>query len=171
MSDDILVINSTLPHKDNVTNCYDDEAYKNARTFRYNEMDKAVNYVFNHIKLFFRNEIDYPKDVRFSTHYTLSQLNKIDADVESLEYEDYNELATYDDKSQDLAIDLIIVKGKFYFQISNTSDGEYENIAKIECTPNFNSELDLMYQMRDSLDKFIEDELEYSLSMQTNLKI
>ena len=96
----------------------------------------------------------------------MSKMDRIGLDVESLSYDDYGEFATYEDKTNEIANDLIIEDGKFVWQISRTSNGEYENIKQIECMPMFESELDLMIQMGDVLDKYIKNEKDFKIKIQ-----
>lgn len=165
-SDDIMVVVGTYNQRDNVSHCFNDDAFKSVRYFRYDEMEKAVDYVYCHIRLMYKNELDYPRNISFNTTHSLHDLERISMDVENLTYEDYHELATYENKTDGYSNDLIIENGKFNWQISKITDDEYKNIAEIDCEPNFNSEEELMIQMRDALNKFIDNEMEYGISMQ-----
>ena len=95
----------------------------------------------------------------------MSKMDRIGMDVESLVYGDYGEFATYVDKTNEYANDLIIEDGKFVWQISKISGGEYMNIQQIECIPMFESELDLMIQMGDVLEKYIKTHLDYNIKI------
>lgn len=161
-SDDIMIVIGTYDQKDNVSNCFNDEAFKSVKYFRNDEMDDAVDYVYHHIRYMYKKELDYPSDIEFYTDYSFGDLKKISNEVESLSYSDYYELATYKNKIDKYKNDLIISNGCFYWRISKLYGADL-NIEEIKCNPNFNSEEELMIQMRNALVEFIDEQLEYEL--------
>lgn len=161
-SDDIMLVLGSDKNID-INNMFDDEAFKTAKYFKYNDYDSAVNYIYKHIKLMFKDKIEYLKDIKFNTYYSLEDMKRISNDVKSLTYDDYHEFATFEDNTSEFSIDLIIEDGTFCWQISKTVNGEYDNLASIPCEPKFDNAMELMNQMKEALDTFIEKELSYDI--------
>ena len=162
-SSDIMVITSSLANKDQSNN-FDSDAFKNAMYYGRNDMEQAVDFVYSQIRIYFKNILNLPDNIKFVMHCSINELEHIANVLNDSDY-DYEDLVTYEDKTEKIAVDLIVFDGNFNFRFSRIDNGEYENLSSIECNPNLSNNFELMSQMRDSLNKFIQEELEYQAEM------
>lgn len=166
-SDNIMVITADRSCSD-TNDMFNDIAWKSAKYFKYNEYDKAVNYTFNIIKKQFNKHFLEEYNSKFQMHKCLSDLQHIQADASNLEYEDYHDLATFEDVDKLYFCDLIILDGKMGLRYSKYTDqyrDELDNLIFEEWEPDLTSDVTLMLGMQSKLRDFIEKEIEYDIDV------
>ena len=103
----------------------------------------------------------------------MSDIEKIVEDAENLDYEDYYDLATFEEN--DYFCDLIILDGKVGLRYSKYFDeyhNEFENQHFEEFNPDLTSSITLMLGMKEKLSKFVDAEIDYQITCGNgNLKI
>lgn len=168
-SDDILIVTGGLDDKD-INNKYGEEAYKNSKSFKCDDFYSAIDYVMLKVEMEFSKELKEPANIKFTMNKDLESLRHINLDAEELEYDDYFDLATYEDMNESIFCDLIIMNHKIGLRFSKWDNGrnDCENITFKEWQPNLESETTLMLGMKNKLEDFIDAEKEYSLTMQEN---
>lgn len=166
-SDDIMVITADRSCSD--INCkFNDIAWKSAKYFKCGEYDKAVNYTHNIIKKQFHKNFLEEYNTKFQMHKCLADLQHIQTDAKDLDYEDYYDLATFEDIDKLYFCDLIILEGKMGLRYSKYEDQykeEFENIAFEEWEPDLTSSTTLMLGMQNKLRDFIEKEIDYDIEV------
>lgn len=166
-SDDIMVITADRSCCD-TNDMFNDIAWKSAKYFKCDEYDKAVNYTFNVIKNQFRKNFLEEYNTKFQMHKCLADLQHIQADAKELDYENYYDLATFEDIDELYFCDLIILDGKMGLRYSKYADqykDEIENIAFEEWDPDLTSSTTLMLGMQNKLRDFIEKEIDYDIEV------
>lgn len=164
-SDQIMVVIGDRTCSD-INNMFDDKAYRCAKYFNCGDYDKATNYTLNVIKMNFPKYINQSYNYKFNCYRSISDLEKIINDAEDLDYEDYHDLATFEDGN--LLCDLIILEGKVGLRYSKYLDDEHndlENLYFEEFTPDLSSDVTLMLGMKQKLKKFIDEELQHDIDM------
>ncbi len=78
-------------------NMFDDKAYRCAKYFQSEDYNSATDYAVNVIKKNFPKELNQSYNYRFSCNKSLYDLDRIISDAKDLEYEDYEELATFEE--------------------------------------------------------------------------
>lgn len=151
----------------NPNNIFDDNDYNKAKYFKCDDYDSAVDYVYKQIKYVFKDSLN--KHFRFDTYYSIEKIRRIQEDASILDYEDYKELASFSIEEEQYSCDLIIHDGQMGLRYNNNG----KNITYETCNVNLENEVTLMLTMKEKLEKFIDDELEYKISMdiETNIKI
>ena len=173
-TDDLMIILGTEKDRNNINSMFSDDAYQKRKFFKDYEFDKAIKYITNNIKATFPHLFVKPANFNFQINRKLEDLERIVLDAESLDYEDYHDLATFDDFNENYFCDLIIMDGKVglrYSVFHDRNNNDYENLTFEEFNPNLESELSLMLGMKERLDQFIKGELEYDIQMNTDIKI
>lgn len=163
-SDQIMVVIGDRTCSD-VNNMFDDKAYKCARYFRCNDYDNASDYALNVIKKNFPKYLNQSYNYKFNCNRSISDIERIVNDAKDLDYEDYHDLATFEDDNY--FCDLIILDGKVGLRYSKFLDeyhDEYENIHFEEYTPDLTSEVTLMLGMKQKLGNFIDEEIDYDIT-------
>ncbi len=168
-SDNIMIVLGGNNDID-INKMFSDDAYKKAKYFSYNDYDSAINYVYKQIKYMF----DITKNIHYSfnSYKSIEDIQRIELDAKDYDYDDFNELATF--SNSDYFCDLIILNGKMGLRFSkytSTDHNDFDNLSFIEFHPNLNDEVSLMMDMKKQLDKFIADELDYSIYMDIDVKI
>ena len=166
-SDDIMVITADRSCSD-INDMFNDIAWKSARYFKCGEYDKAVNHTYNIIKKQFHKNFLEEYNTKFQMHKCLADLQHIQADAKNLYYEDYYDLATFEDIDKLYFCDLIILDGKMGLRYSKYDDqfkDEFENIAFEEWEPDLTSSTTLMLGMQNKLRDFIEKEIDYNIEV------
>lgn len=149
-----------------INNKFDEEAYKNAKYFNYNDYESAVNYVYKMIKYLYKDKIRLEKHYKFDCNFPIDNIEKMFNDKENLIYEDYYDIATFYDECEKYLCDLIINNGEFGLRYSIIDkNGNIENVHFESCSLNLENEITLMLDMKDKLEKFIYDDIEYSITM------
>lgn len=171
-SDQIMVVIADRSCSDN-NNLFDEKAYRSAKYFDSDDYDKATNYALNVIKKNFPRYLDANYNCKFNCNRNLADLEKIVVSAEDLDYEDYYDLATFEDG--DFFCDLIILEGKVGLRYSKFLDNdhtEFENIHFEEFTPDLKSDVTLMLGMKQKLKDFVDAEIDYNISIgDGNMKI
>lgn len=150
----------------NTNNMFDDKAYKCARYFRCNDYNSASDYTLKVLKMNYPKYLNPNYNYKFNCNRSLSDLEKIIADAENLDYEDYHDLATFEE--DDYFCDLIIMEGKVGIRYSKFLDeyhDEYENMHFEEFNPDLSSDVTLMLGMKQKLKDFVDAELEYEVTI------
>lgn len=164
-SDHIMVLIADENCKD-INNMFDDSTFENAKYFKYNDYDSAVNYTLNIIKHLYPNKFLNNSHIEFKLRKNLNDIEKICLDAKYLDYEDYGELATL--YMGDYFCDLIILDGKVNLRYSKFIDKEhidYDSLTSSEYDPDLTNDMSLLSSMKQKLDKFIQDEFVYDLEM------
>lgn len=169
-SDDIMIVLGSEENKDN-NNMFDDEAYKRAKYFKYSDYDSAVSFVFKQIKYMFKDKLSIDRHFKFDCNYNVDTIQRIKVDEESLDYDDYYELASFCDENENYSCDLIIYNGAMGLRYNYVDKGELENLTFEKCNINLENEITIMLDMKTKLEDFIERELEHSIETDTNIKI
>lgn len=136
----------------NTYSMFDDKAYRCAKYFNCGDYDKATNYALNVIKLNFPKYLNQNYSYKFGCHRNISDLEKIIEDAADLDYEDYHDLATFEDGN--FLCDLIILDGKVGLRYSKYLDNEHndlENLYFEEFNPDLSSDVTLMLGMKQKL--------------------
>lgn len=164
-SDQIMVVIGDK-NCSNSNNMFDDKAYKCAKYFNYDDCDKATNYTLNVIKKNFPKYLNQSYNYKFNCNKSLSDLEKIIDDSEDLDYEDYHDLATFEEGN--FICDLIILEGKTGLRYSKYLDDEHtelENLYFEEFNPDLKSDVTLMLGMKQKLKNFVDEELQHDIDM------
>ena len=93
-------------------------------------------------------------------------LERIINDAENLDYEDYYDLATFEEDNA--FCDLIILDGEIglrYSKYLNEEHSEFENMYFEKFVPDLTSSITLMLGMKQKLNNFIDDEIEYDIQI------
>ena len=164
-SNQIMVVIADRNCSDN-NNSFDSKAYHSAKYFNNGDYDKATEYALNVIKKNFPRYLDANYNCKFNCNRNLADLEKIVVSAEDLDYEDYYDLATFEDGN--LFCDLIIMDGKVGLRYSRFLDNEhteFENMHFEEYTPDLTSDVTLMLGMKQKLKNFVDEELDYNISI------
>ena len=166
-SDNIMVITADRSYS-NTNDMFNDNAWKSAKYFKYDEYDKAVNHVYNIIKKQFNKFFLEEYNAKFKMHKCLADLQHIQVDAKDLDYEDYYDLATFEDVDNLYFCDLIILEGKMGLRYSKYTDvykDEFDNLIFEEWEPDLTSDTTLMLGMQNKLRDFIEKEIDYDINI------
>ena len=150
----------------NTNNMFDDKAYKCARYFRCDDYNSATDYALKVLKMNYPKYLNPNYNYKFNCNRSLSDLEKIITDAENLDYEDYHDLATFEEDNY--FCDLIIIEGKVGLRYSKFLDeyhDEYENMHFEEFNPDLSSDVTLMLGMKQKLKDFVDAELEYEVTI------
>lgn len=169
-SDQIMIVIGNEDNTD-INDMFDEKAYENAKYFSYNKYDSAVSYVYQHIKYMFKDLLKTEKHFKFDIYKSINQIRKIFEDAKDLDYEDYYELASFFDEEDNYSCDLVIQEGKMGLRYNKYNNYDKEILIFKECNLNLESEATLMLDMKKQLEQFINEELEYSISMNTDIKM
>lgn len=171
-SDQIMVVISDRNCSDLNSN-FDDKALKCAKYFDCDNYQSATDYVLNVLKKVFPKHLNQNYNYKFNCNRNLSDIEKIVEDAENLDYEDYYDLATFEEN--DYFCDLIILDGKVGLRYSKYFDeyhNEFENQHFEEFNPDLTSSITLMLGMKEKLSKFVDAEIDYQITCGNgNLKI
>lgn len=166
-SDNIMVITADRSCSD-INDMFNDVAWKSAKYFKCGEYDKAVNYTHNIIKKQFHKNFLEEYNTKFQMHKCLADLQYIQTDAKNLDYEDYYDLATFEDIDKLYFCDLIIFEGKMGLRYSKYADqykDEFDNLTFEEWDPDLTSSVTLMLGMQSKLRDFIEKEIDYDIDV------
>lgn len=166
-SDNIMVVIADKSCSD-INDMFDDKAWKSAKYFGVGNYDKAVNYTYNVIKKQFDKNFKEEYNTKFKMHKCLADLQRIALDSNELNYEDYYDLATFEDVEKLYFCNLIIMDGKLGLRYSKYSDSyceEFDNLTFEEWEPDLSSNMTLMLGMQERLNNFIEKEIDYELTV------
>lgn len=168
-SDQIMVIVALQDCKDQ-NNMFDDKAFDVAKYYNYNDYDKATDYVISLIKKHFKREFLIGNSFKFDTKYSIYDIERICSDAENLDYEDYHDIATFENANY--FCDLIILDGKLglrYSKYLNDTKDDFDNVYFEEYQPNLTNEVTLMLGMKEQLENFIDKELEIEFNKEINI--
>lgn len=143
---------------------YDDKDYKLARYFDIPNYNKAVTYAYNVIKKQFPKSFKEEYNTTFKMHKSLEELKEITSNLKNLNYEDYYELATFEDVEQLYFCDLVIRNGMLGLDYSKYSDSycnECDSLYFEKWEPDLSSDVTLMLGMKDKLKKYVEKRIDY----------
>lgn len=166
-SDNIMVITADRSCSD-INDMFNDTAWRSAKYFKYDEYDKAVNHVYNIIKKQFNKFFLEEYNTKFKMHKCIADLQHIQVDAKDLDYEDYYDLATFEDVDNLYFCDLIILEGKMGLRYSKYTDAykdEFDNLIFEEWEPDLTSDTTLMLGMQKKLRDFIEKEIDYDINI------
>lgn len=169
-SNDIMIVLGTEQDK-NINNLFNDNLLRNAKYFNCEDYNSAVNFVYKQIKYLFKDKMVIEKHYKFDLYRSIDALRRIKDDASMLDYENYNKLATFYDDVTKYSCDLIIDKGQMGLQYNSHNKDNLENLKFEPCNINLENEVTLMLNMQNKLNTFIDNELEYSIEMNTNIKI
>ncbi len=166
-SDDIMLVIADRSCAD-INDMFNDIAWKSAKYFKYEDYNSAVNYAFNVIKKSFSKHFTEDYVVRFKMHKNLNEIKRISLDAKDLEYEDYYDLATFEDINNLYFCDLIIDNGNLGLRYSKYTDDirdDYENLSFEKWNPDLTSNTTLMLGMQNKLKDFIDAQIDYEIDM------
>lgn len=170
-SDQIMVIIADRSCS-NTNDMFNDIAWKTAKYFKYKDYDSATNYAYNIIKKQFKKNFKEKINCNFYMNYCLSDLERILNDATDLDYEDYCDLVTIDNKEKKYFCDLVIYEGKVGLRYSKyINDDEYDNLHFEEWNPDLTSDMTIMLGMQQKLNEFIDKEEDYDLEFSNDIKI
>lgn len=151
----------------NMYDSFNEKAYKTAKYFDKEDYDSVVNYAFNVIKSNYSQNFIVECNTSFKMHKCLADLQKIANDSNKLDYEDYYDLATFEDLDNFYFCDLIILEGKLGLRFSKYTSqcGEFDNIFFKEWEPDLTSSISLMLGMQAKLKEFVDEEIGYNISV------
>lgn len=164
-SDEIMVVIADRQCSDN-NSMFNDKALKNVKYFSQNDYNSATDYALNVIKKNFPRHLDQNYNYKFTCNKSLSDLERIINDAENLDYEDYYDLATFEEDNA--FCDLIILDGEIglrYSKYLNEEHSEFENMYFEKFVPDLTSSITLMLGMKQKLNNFIDDEIEYDIQI------
>lgn len=172
VSDQIMVVIGDRSCSD-MNNMFDDKAFHSAKYFDADDYDKATDYALNVIKKHFPRYLDANYNCKFNCNRNLADLEKIILDAEDLDYEDYYDLATFEDGN--FFCDLVIMEGKVglrYSRFLDSCHNEFENMHFEEFSPDLTSDVTLMLGMKQKLKEFVDAEIDYDITIgDGNIKI
>lgn len=145
---------------------FDDNAYESAKYFDEINYDKAVNYTYNVIKKQFPKSFKEEYNTKFKMHKCLADLQEVALNPKNFVYEDYYDLATFEDVEQLYFCDLIITDGRLGLNYSKYSDSycnECDSLYFEKWEPNLSSEVTLMLGMQERLKKYIQKRIDYDI--------
>ena len=157
----VVIADSTCSNENNM---FDDKAYKNVKYFNCDDYDSATDYALNIIKRNFPKHLNQNYNYKFNCNRNLSDLERIIEDAEKFDYDDYYELATFEDENA--FCDLIILDGEVglrYSKYLNKDNTEFENIHFEKFNPDLTSDVTLMLGMKQKLKEFIDAEFDYGV--------
>lgn len=152
----------------NINDMFDDKALESAKNFALCDYDKVVDYAYNVIKKQFGENFKEEYNTKFKMHKCLVDLQKIALDSKELDYEDYYDLATFEDVEQLYFCDLIIMDGKLGLRYSKYFDSyceNFDNLSFEEWEPDLSSNMTLMLGMQERLNSFIENKKDYEFTI------
>ena len=164
-SDQIMVVIGDRTCQDS-TNMFDDKAFKSAKYFRCDDYQSATDYTLNVLKKVFPKHLNQNYNFKFNCYRNLSDLEKIINDAEDLDYEDYHDLATFEENNY--LCDLVIIEGKVGLRYSKYLDDEHnelENLHFEEFSPNLSSDVTLALGMKQKLKEFVDNEIDYEITI------
>jgi len=164
-SDQIMVVIADRNCSD-LNSRFDDKAFKCAKYFNNDNYNSATDYALKVIKMNYPKYLNSNYNYKFNCNRSLSDLEKIIDDAKNLDYEDYHDLATFEEDNY--FCDLIIMEGKVGLRYSKFLDeyhDEYENMYFEEFNPDLSSDVTLMLGMKQKLKNFIDAELEYEVTI------
>lgn len=172
-SEDIGIVIADGNIKNSDTNLYNEKEYRSIIRFNQDEYEKAIGYIYRMLKRKYKNSIDENISYVFNITRNLNDIERIKNDASYLEYEDYRELAILEDKNTNIVCDLIINHGKFGLRYSffNSKTEEYENLCFKECEIDITNDTTLFVDMKNHLDKFIDDEIDYNFLINSDFKL
>ncbi|MBE6152760.1 MAG: hypothetical protein E7166_00840 [Firmicutes bacterium] len=171
-SDNLMIIIGNEEDSD-LNNNFTDDAYKKAKYFKHDEYKEAVDYVYKQIKYMYKNDIVIQKHIKYDRYYSMDALKRICDDASNLHYENYKRMATFCDEEEGYCCDLIIKDGKFgfcYSKISN-EDKDVWDLNFEEYIPDLSSDVALMLNMKQKLANFIDEQIEYEITMSAGINI
>lgn len=166
-SDNIMVITGDSKCSDQ-NDMFNDKAYKTAKYFDNHDYKQAVNYVFNIIKKQFDKNFLKEYKSNFQMYKSIIDIQRINDDAKDLTYDDYHELATFEDVNSGYFCDLIIDEGKVGLRYSKYDDkyvNEFDNISFEEWKPDLTNDVTLMLGMQQKLREFVEKEIDHQIEM------
>lgn len=152
----------------NVNDMFNDKAWKSAKYFNVGNYDQAVNYTYNIIKKQFDRNFKEECNTKFKMHMCLADLQRIVLNFGESDYEEHNDLATFEDMDRLFFCDLIIMDGKLGLRYSKYRDSyceEFDNLTFETWEADLSSNTTLMLGMQERLNNFIEKEIDYELSV------
>lgn len=144
--------------------------YSEKHSISISDYDNATNYALNLIKKQFKREFIIGNSFKFDTPYSLYEIERICSDAENLDYEDYHDIATFENANY--FCDLIIIDGQLglrYSKYVDDSKDEFDNICFEEYQPDLTNETTLMLGMKQKLEHFIDKELELEYKKEINI--
>lgn len=152
----------------NANDMFDNKAWQSARYFDANDYDTAIDFTYNVIennliKILQKNIILNLRRINAQLIYKEQQWIQKD-----LNYEDYYNLATFEDVDKLYFCNLIVSDGKLGLRYSKYSEkyyNEFDNHSFEEWEPDLTSNVTLMLGMQERLNNFIEKELDYDISV------
>lgn len=170
-SDNIMIVigDKSCANKNDM---FSDVAWKSASYFKHNDYNSAINYTYNVIKKNFSYHFTEEYATKFKMHRSLHDLHYIALDSKDLEYEDYYDLATFEDVNNLYFCDLIINNGKLglrYSKYSDTNRENFNNFAFEEWNPDLTSSTTLMLGMQERLKNFIDSQIDYDINIGINI--
>lgn len=164
-SDQIMVVIADRNCSD-LNSKFDHKALRCAKYFNYDDYNSATDYALKVIKINYPKHLNFNYNYKFNCNRSLSDLEKIIVDAENLDYEDYHDLATFEEDNY--FCDLIIIEGKVGLRYSKFLDeyhDEYENMHFEEFNPDLSSDVTLMLGMKQKLKDFVDAEIEYEVTI------
>ncbi len=166
-SDDIMIVVADKTCS-NVNDMFDDKAWESAKYFTVGDYNSAVDYTYSIIKKNFSKHFLEEYNTKFKMHKCLADLQRIESDAKDLDYEDYYNLATFEDVDKLYFCNLIIDHGKLGLRYSKYKDHyreDYDNLIFEEWQPDLTSNVTLMLGMQNRLNNFIEKEINYDINV------
>ncbi len=139
-----------------VNNMFDDEAYKRTKYFKNNNYDLAVEWVYKQLRYMFKEKFNEEKHFKFDINKSMEDIRRIQMEASDLDYDDYYDLVTLENCSENYLCDLVIFDGKMGLRYSYMSGDEVENLDFEPCEVNLDNEVTLMLDMQEKLNNFID---------------
>ncbi len=170
ISDEIMIVLGKSHNKDS-NGLFDEGTYNRAKYFSSDDYASAVDYVYRHIKYYFKDKMNVEKHYKFDLYRSINTLQLIKGDVSRHSYENYGILASLHDEVEQCSCDLVIHDGKLGLQYNVHDKNQLDSLCFKPCDINLENEATIMLDMKNNLNKFISDELNYSLEMNSDIKI
>lgn len=130
---------------------------KRSDALYFDDIDRGVEFVFKQIKYIFKNELKKTTHLKFDMYYSLEDIERITIDAKEFEYNDYYELASFFDEEEGYMCDLVIKDGKSGLKYSKKMDsGRFLELTFEKCKLTFESDISLLVDMKDNLNKFVD---------------
>ncbi len=152
---------------------FDRDAYKSALYYSEEDMDSAVDHTYKSIRMVFKRDFTQNYSLDFRIYKSLSDIEKIKTDAEELDRNDYGTLASLKKPDSDIVCDLVVLDGKFGLCYSKYNEelDSYNELYFEERDINLTSDVTLLLDMKERLEKFIDDCIDYDLHFDDKVKI
>lgn len=160
---DLMISVGTNDSKNESNVCDEDTLKYRTRYFDKEDYDSAIKYAYSHLKSVFNEELIKDSHFKFDCNYNMDVIRRIEADASQLDYDDYNDLASFEDINEGYFCDLVIIDGELGLRYSKYCDknhDEFNNLIFEERKPDLTSSSTLMVGMQHKLKTFIDKKID-----------